>query len=52
MRLRRLSFHVFALAAVAITYLAISSDQVLFTVWGMIHAIPLWMIADELGKKH
>ncbi len=51
MRLRRFSFHVFSLAAVALTILAMSSDQALFTIWGMIHAIPLWVITDELQKK-
>ncbi len=32
--------------------MALCADQPLFTLWGMIHAMPLWMIAAELGRKN
>ncbi len=51
MRLRTISHHVCALAAAGLTCMALCADQPLFTLWGMIHAMPLWIIADELGQK-
>jgi len=46
------SHHFFALAAAGLTCMALCADQPLFTLWGMIHAMPLWMIAAELGRKN